>query len=197
MQQAGYLASPGPLDRDADQRRRTPSPAWHWANSRSSRSAAKVSTTSTIAAFSTSNDPPPLRLDRRPVQWLIAGRRHDHTDSNGNYPSQTSGPGRIPLPTSSNRDMSRPRRTLGGSFRHNHQRDEHLRRKFRHHSGRSALRHGVSRHAVEPAVGRSLVVSWDDTNGGNSPITASFTDHVTITNSSQARFSAWPMFSTM
>ena len=30
--------------------------------------------------------------------------------------------------------------------------------------------------------GTSLVVSWDDTNGGNTPITASFTDHVVITN---------------
>ncbi len=39
--------------------------------------------------------------------------------------------------------------------------------------------------AVSPASlqsGSSLVVSWDDTNAGNSAITTSFIDHVTITN---------------
>ncbi len=41
--------------------------------------------------------------------------------------------------------------------------------------------------AVSPSglqSGTRLVVSWDDTNAGNSPITASFIDHIIITNTS-------------
>ncbi len=44
----------------------------------------------------------------------------------------------------------------------------------------------VTNLAITPASGlqssTSLVVSWDDTNAGNTPISASFTDHVTITD---------------
>jgi hypothetical protein len=49
----------------------------------------------------------------------------------------------------------------------------------------AAARLEVTGLAVTPSSlqsGTSLVVSWDDTNGSTTPITASFTDHIVITN---------------
>jgi len=55
-------------------------------------------------------------------------------------------------------------------------------RQFRRRPGGSALGHQPGRRALDLAVRHQPRRFLDDTNAGNSPITTSFIDHVTITN---------------
>ena len=104
------------------------------------------------------------------------------TNSSGDYSFTGVGPGTYTIADVLQTGLRPDGAGLGKLLGHDRQRGQHFGRELRHDPGRPLAVTGLSVTPSSLQSGTSLVVSWDDTNGGNTPIAASFTDHVDITN---------------